>query len=379
MAVPVRSSEQEQPAKRRQNRAAFADGHRAGIESPRPGVQISPGGRSPDGALRRAGVLGLQRIIGNTAVASKLQRKDAKAPEADVTEDQPDGSQADRPMPPAPPVTRTYTNVVSYNLSAKIRQADNAAGASMAPGSARPPLRRQARGAGADSDSAEAGAGAEVVKEEEEGRLTIMEGDSVGSTLAYAPVIGASATAPGPSEFGVTSTSPSVSGIAVVHDVAATAFKVTATVNNSVTWSVHSLGRTDVPSAAAPAVTAANYATAASDLTPDMASDGGRPPRTLFWAQDLTAKHEQFHANERANTYGKPAFDFAENWLKGQAAADEAEVRTLVNQVPAKMRENYATAYSPGKETRAYGDGAPSYKARADAITAKYAAPPPPP
>ena len=69
----------------------------------------------------------------------------------------------------------------------------------------------------------------------------------------------------------------------------------------------------------------------------------------------------------------------SENWLKGQAAADEAEVRTLVNQVPAKMRENYATAYSPGKETRAYGDGAPSYKARADAITAKYAAPPPPP
>jgi len=112
-----------------------------------------------------------------------------------------------------------------------------------------------------------------------------------------------------------------------------------------------------------------------------MASDNGRPPRTQFWAQDLTERHERFHANERANTYGRPAFEFAQTWLGTQTAADDAGVTTLVNQVPDKMRESYATSYTPGKESRAYGDGAPSYRARADAVKTKgdgggYPAPP---
>ena len=199
----------------------------------------------------------------------------------------------------------------------------------------------------------------------------IEESDSVGSTLTYSPSVANDATPPGASEFGVTRTNPSISGVAVTHDDKASAFNVTATVVNTVKWSVHSLGRTDIPDENAAAITKANYADVASDLTPDTTSDNGRPPRTKFWANDLTSRHEQFHANERANTYGKPAFEFARNWLIAQTATDEAGVKVLANQIPDKMFESYDASYVPGKESRAYGDGAPSYKARADAITKK--------
>jgi hypothetical protein len=192
----------------------------------------------------------------------------------------------------------------------------------------------------------------------------------MGVNLVYNPSIANDGTPPGATEFGVTRTTPQVSDIAVTHDTAAGAFNVTSTVVNTVKWSVHSLGRTDIPNENAPSITNANYSEVASDLTPNMASDNGRPPRGKFWAQDLTERHERFHANERANTYGQPAFEFAKNWLSAQTATDEAEVHGLVNKIPNKMFESYNASYVPGKERRAYGDGAPLYKARADAINA---------
>jgi hypothetical protein len=320
--------------------------------------------------FRSDDVLALQRVVGNRSVSSMLHAKVAGVPGADAAESQQEAEEGAQGPGPGQPVTRTYTDVVSYNLSARIpRRGDS--DASAAPVS---PVETQSarRTASSDMDSAEQGAEAEQVKEKE-GEVEIVEGDTVAPGLLYSPSIGARATPPNASQFGVTSTRPTVPAatINIVHDAAAAEFNVRATVNNSVTWAVHSLGRTDILDEDAAAITAANYTTAASDLTPNMASDGGRPPRTQFWASDLTAQHEQFHANERATTYGMPAFEFAQTWLGTQTAADEAEVRTHVNQVPAKMHENYATAYTPGKETRAYGNGAPAYRARADAITAK--------
>ena len=278
------------------------------------------------------------------------------------------------PIPSSPGINKvkTYQNNITKNFSATIRRVDE-------------PIESKSHFAShTESDSLAKGGGEPLLIEKEEGMLSISESDSIAApSVTYSPVISHSATPPGADEFGVTITNPTVSGIAVAADATAHVFNVTATLNNSISWSVQSLGRTNIPNENAAAITAANYATVASDLTPDMTSDNGRPPRTQFWAEDLTSQHEQYHANERATTYGNPAFTFAVNWLTAQTASTVAEATTLVNRLPGKMHESYAASYSPGKESRAYGNGAPSYLARATAISTKgstggYAAPAPP-
>jgi hypothetical protein len=225
--------------------------------------------------------------------------------------------------------------------------------------------------AGHDRDAEEAGTTDQRALVEAPDELVIRESDAVAAALTYAPVISQGGVTLDATDFGVTETSISLAGRSVTPDAAAAAFRVTATVNSRIRWATQSRGRTDIPDENAAAIHQGNYTAVAADLTPNMASDNGRPPRRSYWAGDLTARHERFHATERAETYGRPAFQFASTWLAGQTAADAAEATRLLNQVPAKMNESYAASYSPGKESRAYGDGAPSYRARADAITAK--------
>jgi hypothetical protein len=275
--------------------------------------------------------------------------------------------------PAATPSTETHRIDRQYHLSARIRREDRPrSAATTRPASLRP-----------DFDSGEPGEDQPLVTREV-GAVMVEESDSIAPALTYSPSISQGGAAPRASSFGVTRTRPAVANIAIAHDTTASVFNVTATVNNAITWTVQSRGRTNIPNENAAAINSTNYTTVASDLTPNMSSDNGRPPRTQFWAQDLTEKHERFHANERATTYGQPAFEFAQTWLGTQTAADDAGVTTLVNQVPDKMHESYAASYAPGKESRAYGDGAPSYQARADAVKTKgdgggYPAPPPPP
>lgn len=146
-------------------------------------------------------------------------------------------------------------------------------------------------------------------------------------------------------------------------------------VKNPITYNVAAGGRTDIRSATDPALTAANHATAASDLTPNMADLGGRPPRTQFWAQDLTLRHERFHSRERKRLNGAGAKQ-AKTWLAGQTANSAADVQALIAQVPAKIiaASQAAVGTLQQKEARAYGDGVPSYKARAKAISKRGAA-----
>jgi hypothetical protein len=265
--------------------------------------------------------------------------------------------------------TRTYRKVISYPLSVKIPKSTKKTPESDSY-RGKPSVRSQPGRIGGDADDAIAGG--DVRLSESAGQIIAEEGDSIGSTLTYRPAVSNSGPAPGPREFGVTRTAPSLSGLAVTQDAVAHAFNVTANVDNTVTWTVHSLGRTDIPNENAPAITNDNYTAVADDLTPNMSSDNGRPPRTHYWAQDLTERHEGFHANERANTYGRPAFEFAKTWLEAQAAPDVGGATALANRIPAKMHESYAASYAPGKESRAYGDGARLYQARADAIRRRF-------
>ncbi|WP_449433111.1 hypothetical protein [Pseudomonas putida] len=262
---------------------------------------------------------------------------------------------------------RTYMIASSYNLCARIRQPVGPASTYGYPAFHAQPGRSAF---GREADSVEEGQDQPQNIEGVGDLITIEDSDSVGATLVYNPSIANDDIPPKDSEFGATRTTPQTSDIVVTRDAAAGVFNVTGTVVNTVKWSVHNCGRTDIPNENAPAITSANYSKVASDLTPNMAKSNGRPPREQFWAQDLTERHERFHANERANTYGRPAFEFAKNWLTAQTATDEAGVDRLVNQIPNKMHESYHASFVPGKERRAYGDGAPLYKARADAINA---------
>jgi hypothetical protein len=124
---------------------------------------------------------------------------------------------------------------------------------------------------------------------------------------------------------------------------------------------------TDIASATDPDITAANYPTVADDLKPNMSSSGGRPPRTKFWAKDLTEVHELFHAND-VKRLGPGAATAAVSWLSKNTATDAAGVQALVDQMPARVVQTLAAGMGEPSEVRAYGAGAAAYTARSDEI-----------
>ena len=194
------------------------------------------------------------------------------------------------------------------------------------------------------------------------------EQDAVAGAITYAPSVAQAGVV---SPFGSTRWSTfTLSGISVTPDTGT--YRIAFTLENPITYNVASGGCTDVPSATAPAITHANFAAVAADLTPDMADDGGRPPRTAFWAEDLTLRHERFHATERQG-FGTAGAQAAQTWLSAQTASSIVDVALLVAQVPARVVASSQAAAGDvhTKESRAYGDGAALYQARADAIRAR--------
>src|SRR5262249_21981963 len=97
----------------------------------------------------------------------------------------------------------------------------------------------------------------------------------------------------------------------------------------------------------------------------------GRPPRASFWSEDLTIKHELVHANDDKGN-GPSAMIQVMNWLNGQEADGPTGVISKVMEIPKRFAAALLAALSTEDgEKRAYGEGAPSYKARADSIKAK--------
>jgi hypothetical protein len=193
--------------------------------------------------------------------------------------------------------------------------------------------------------------------------------DAIASTLTYNSSVTKSGAAP--DGFGVTLPyTHAISGINVT--AAAGSFNVTATVDNPITFQVRSStgpdGQVDIASETDSDITAGNYATVVADLTPDMSDLNGRPPRTQFWAEDICTRHERFHADEDV-VHGRAGVAAAQTWLNGQTAGSVADVNTLLGQVPARVAATVSTAMAyPGREERSYGNGAPLYRARVNAI-----------
>lgn len=199
--------------------------------------------------------------------------------------------------------------------------------------------------------------------------------DAIAGAITYNGSVAVGGAAP--SGFGVTRPyTHALSGITVTAGTGT--FAVAATLDNPITYQVRAStgpdGQVNIASDADPALTAANYAQVASDLTPDMGDLNGRPPRNQFWARDLTLTHERFHADEDVR-YGGQGVTSAQAWLNAQTAANVGEVNTLLTRVPGRVANFVSAAMAyPGLEERAYGAGAPLYRSRATSIRTKGAA-----
>lgn len=132
-------------------------------------------------------------------------------------------------------------------------------------------------------------------------------------------------------------------------------------------WDVHDLGRTDIPSANVAAVSDKTWKTIRTDLQPD---GSGRPTRSKYWAEDITSRHERFHASDdigRARLY-VPA---AQAWLNSQtvsATSTHKDVDGLMRKVQQDVQADAEAYYQAGGEDRAYGDGKPVYQQRVDDV-----------
>lgn len=224
---------------------------------------------------------------------------------------------------------------------------------------------------------AEAGAGAEVRLGtiEVPGLAQLEMSDSLMSLMVYGSTITRGGSA-GAGNFGITNF-----GDLKIKDVAVTpmfgTFTVVGEISHKIVWQVRSGtgpgGQVSVGSETSPLIKKSNFAQVASDITPNMSDLGGRPPRTKFWSQDLTERHELFHATD-VQGRGQTAVFVATHWLDTQTASTVADVNLLLKQVPVRAVAALVAGMGVPAEHRAYGDGAPAYKTRADAITAKGAA-----
>lgn len=197
--------------------------------------------------------------------------------------------------------------------------------------------------------------------------LQIQVCDAIGPSLAYSPSVANTAT-PGGGEFGICRFGDcTVTGITA--KLQAGTYAVTGTIEHKITWGVHPTtdNETDISGDGDPDITKANYPDVVKDLTPNMSSSGGRPPRHAFWAKDLTETHELFHADD-VKAQGPGAVTTAVNWLKTKTASNPVELAMLMGQLPDRVVQTLAAGMGEPAEVRAYGAGAAAYTARSAAI-----------
>jgi hypothetical protein len=205
------------------------------------------------------------------------------------------------------------------------------------------------------------------------------QSDTISSTFAYKDNINSVRPPANPGGFGETNPFYKFEAPGPTAIQSAGNFDVTGTILADIPYWVAGGTRTDIASDNDPDITQTNYPTVVSDLTPaprTMKSGGldlykGQPPRTKFYAHDLTVKHELFHADEDVK-FGQEGVTMAQNWLNRQTASDYPGVGALLNRINPIISGHVVRKMAlPGRELRAYGNGAPDYTARAQAIKTK--------
>lgn len=201
--------------------------------------------------------------------------------------------------------------------------------------------------------------------------------DALRTTLTYDPQITNIAPPRVPTDFGRTDTRIEVNKSSATQ--ATGVFNVELYIDNVITYWVDGGTRRDIASDSDPKITQANYPDVVRDLTPSPApvNAGGttlyrnQPPRRQFWARDLTVKHELFHADENEK-FGLTGAIEGREWLNRQTARTYDDVGRLLGTVSQIVARRILTAMAPpGVEQRAYNDGAPEYRRRAQAIRIK--------
>ena len=201
--------------------------------------------------------------------------------------------------------------------------------------------------------------------------------DAIGTTLMYDPGINPIRPPATPAKFGQTDTRIEVNKSTGRPDNGK--FLIDLVVENVITFWVAGGSRKNIGSVGDANITRANYPAVVSDLTPSPGPvhAGGldlmknQHPRSQFWAEDLTLKHERFHADENEKFGREGALD-ARDWLNTQTAQNLDQVEALVGRVAPMVSQRIAVGMAPpGGEQSAYDDGAARYTARAGAIKAK--------
>lgn len=199
--------------------------------------------------------------------------------------------------------------------------------------------------------------------------------DSINSTLTHLATV-ASGRVPDPGNFGTTGASVRISNVLITSGSGV--YTVTGNFVHTITYGVLSgtgpNNQVDIQNENDNDIKACNYQLVSSDLTPNMASDNGRPPRTKYWAEDLTIRHERFHAvDQRQLSWGPQVNTAMQNWLNGQTSSSASNIRnTLLPQaINEGIRVYNAFVALPSTEGDTYGDGAPLYRARANTIKTK--------
>jgi hypothetical protein len=199
------------------------------------------------------------------------------------------------------------------------------------------------------------------------------EGDAdrkISSTLTYSPSVTVSPDEPKKKdEFGFTwgnhvRTAPG----GKIHPTPTT-YEVTQTYENPITIKVYAdkgpHDQVNVESDQDSDITKTNFPKVASDLTPD---GGGVPPRTRFWARDLTLIHEHYHATD-GQKFCKDELASTSKSLNIKTAATMDDVKALLSPIVDQLIKARETGMVGGEE-RAYKAGAAGYKDRADKIRA---------
>jgi hypothetical protein len=211
--------------------------------------------------------------------------------------------------------------------------------------------------------------------------LSTSHDNAIISALSHVPTV-TSGGPVGAGNFGTTGASLSFSNVNIDASfgtlIGEGIYTVTGDVEHEIHWGVLSGtgpgSQVDIQNDSDPDISACNYQLVSKDLTPNMSSDNGRPPRSKYWAEDLTIRHEKFHAiNQRKLSWGPIITSYMQMWLSGRTANSASHIQnTLMPQAISEGIRLYNIFVGlPSTEGDTYGDGAPSYRARANAIKTK--------
>jgi len=205
--------------------------------------------------------------------------------------------------------------------------------------------------------------------------FTIVQEDPVNPTLDYSPHverITLSNACPFTDHrvFGLTTmTPPSIVDVSVTPVLAW--YYVDATVDQEIRFrvcdGVGPQGQVDITSENDANITKENYWEVAQDLTPDST---GVPPRKLFYANDLSLRHERFHVSEWVKVAEESMPDVQKR-LSGKTTSRAFGVNFLLVDLSKQFNDVVNVKVAPLAEVHEYGDGKPSYLARSKAIIAK--------